>query len=219
MLFALAVLAVLATPGPTNTLMAVAGATVGVSRGLRLIPAEIAGYLASISLLIFTFQPVFAAFPLAATVLRVGCGSYLAILAVTVWRSSAGDAGQTSLVSFQRVFTTTLLNPKALIFAFQIFPTQGIRLTAGFLGAFALLCTAVASLWTCLGAFLRLRTEEFLTAAVIRRMTAIILGLFAAVFLVTAITQLTRRTASVQADETPFFTSANVPSHFPRELN
>ena len=185
-LFALAVLAVLATPGPTNTLMAVAGATLGVSRGLKLIPAEVAGYLATLTLLIFIFQPVFAAFPWAAAVLRFGCGSYLAILAVTIWRASATE-GQTSLVSFQRVFTTTLLNPKSLIFAFQIFPVEGIRLTLVYLGSFALICSAVASMWICVGATLRFRTEAFLTSVVIRRMTASILGLFAILFLVTAI--------------------------------
>jgi threonine/homoserine/homoserine lactone efflux protein len=185
--FAVAVLAVLATPGPTNTLMAVAGATLGVSRGLKLIPAEVAGYLTSISLLIFIFQPVLAAFPFLAAVLRVVCGSYLAILALNVWRSSASDAGQTSLVNFQRVFTTTLLNPKSLIFAFQIFPTGGIRLTLAFLGAFALICIAAATVWICIGATLRLRTEAFVTGVVIRRITAIVLGLFAIVFLATAI--------------------------------
>ena len=185
--FALAVLAVLATPGPTNTLMAVAGATQGVSKGLKLIPAEVAGYLTSISLLIFIFQPVLAALPLAATVLRIGCGSYLAILALTMWRASSRDAGQTSLVSFQRVFITTLLNPKSLIFAFQIFPTGGIRLTLSFLGAFALICVAAATMWICIGATLRLRTQAFLTGVAIRRFTAIVLGLFAILFLATAI--------------------------------
>jgi len=185
--FALAVLAVLATPGPTNTLMAVAGATVGLRKGLRLIPAEVAGYLTSISLLIFIFQPVVAALPSAATVLRIGCGSYLAILAITIWRASNRDAGQTSLVSFQRVFITTLLNPKSLIFAFQIFPTGGIRLTLSFLGVFALICVAAATMWICIGATLRLRTQAFLTGAAIRRITAIVLGLFAILFLATAV--------------------------------
>ena len=185
--FALAVLAVLATPGPTNTLMAVAGATEGVSRGLKLIPAEVAGYVTSISLLIFIFQPVVAALPLAATVLRIGCGSYLAILALTIWRASNRDAGQASLVSFQSVFITTLLNPKSLIFAFQIFPTGGIRLILSFLGAFALLCVAAATMWICIGAALRLRTQALLTGVVIRRITAVVLGLFAILFLATAV--------------------------------
>jgi len=185
--FALAVLAVLATPGPTNTLMAVAGATQGLLKGLKLIPAEVAGYVASISLLIFIFQPVVAALPLAATILRIGCGCYLAILALTIWRASNRDSCRTSLVNFQRVFITTLLNPKSLIFAFQIFPIGGIRLTLSFLGGFALICIAAATMWICIGATLRSRTEAFLTGVVIRRITAIVLGLFAVLFLATAL--------------------------------
>ena len=185
--FALAVLAVLATPGPTNTLMAVAGATLGVSKGLKLIPAEVAGYLTSISLLIFIFQPVVAASPAAAAALRFGCGAYLAILALTIWRGSRRDAGQANLASFQRVFTTTLLNPKSLIFAFQIFPKGGVRLTLAYLGAFALVCAAAATMWICIGATLRLRTEAFVTGGAIRRIAAIVLGLFAILFLATAI--------------------------------
>lgn len=46
--FLSAVLALLATPGPTNTLMALAGAEGGVGRVARLLPAELAGHLTTI---------------------------------------------------------------------------------------------------------------------------------------------------------------------------
>jgi hypothetical protein len=88
-------------------------------------------------------------------------------------------------VSFRRVFITTLLNPKSLIFAFQIFPTGGIRLTLSFLGAFALICVAAATMWM----HRRNLTEN--TSVSDRRgdtsFTAIVLGLFAILFLATAI--------------------------------
>jgi len=42
LLFALAVLTILGTPGPTNTLLATAGATGGLRRSLPLVPAEAA---------------------------------------------------------------------------------------------------------------------------------------------------------------------------------
>jgi len=48
-LFAFAVIAILATPGPTNALLATAGAANGLRRSLPLVPAELAGYVIAIA--------------------------------------------------------------------------------------------------------------------------------------------------------------------------
>ncbi|HZF76664.1 MAG TPA: lysine transporter LysE, partial [Acetobacteraceae bacterium] len=57
-LFALAVLFILGTPGPTNTLLATSGATAGFRRSLILLPAEAAGYGISILTLGLVLGPV-----------------------------------------------------------------------------------------------------------------------------------------------------------------
>ena len=48
-LFVLGIIIVLIMPGPTNTLLAAAGLRQGVKRAARLAGAELAGYVASIS--------------------------------------------------------------------------------------------------------------------------------------------------------------------------
>ena len=59
----LAVLAVLGTLGPTNTLLATAGVTVGLQRSLLLISAEAAGHTISILTLGLILRPVMAGAP------------------------------------------------------------------------------------------------------------------------------------------------------------
>lgn len=152
-LFALAVLVILGTPGPTNSLLATGGATLGWRRALPLIPAEAAGYGISITALGLLLGPVVAGQPVVATALRLLVGAYLLLLAVRLWRRGAPGWTGGALVRPRQVFVTTLLNPKAIVFAFGVVPWGAARVWPFMLGFFAIL-GAVALGWVLLGAAL-----------------------------------------------------------------
>lgn len=122
-LFALEVLGVLAIPGPTNSLLFVSGVSRGFRASLNLILAEVGAYIISISLLVFALEPATRTHSTLPQLLRVVCSLYLAQMAVGLWRSGGREAQGSHPITVRRVFLTTLLNPKNLIFAFGIFPT------------------------------------------------------------------------------------------------
>lgn len=145
-LFLAAVLALLAVPGPTNTLLAASGATVGLARSLRLIPAELAAYALSIGALIAALGPLMARYPLLSAAAQLGVAAYLLAAAVRFW--SCGASGERGAVSVRRVFATTLINPKGLIFALAVFPHEDLPRA---FALFAAVCVPVALGWIALG--------------------------------------------------------------------
>lgn len=80
LLFALAALAILATPGPTNTLLAAGAASAGFRQALPLAPAEAAGYLIAISVIGYGLGPAVAASPLLGLALRLAVGAFAVVL-------------------------------------------------------------------------------------------------------------------------------------------
>src|SRR5215217_6371640 len=85
--FALAVLLLLATPGPTNTVMATAGA---VNRGevpWLFMLAELGGYLAIVLLARLVLSPLIAVYPTVGVALKVLVVCYLVYAAVRLWRT------------------------------------------------------------------------------------------------------------------------------------
>ena len=82
LLFTLAALTILGTPGPTNTLPAMGGAAGGVRRSLPLIQAEVAGYSIAVLALSLVLGPVMSRTPALAGALRGAVGAYLLLLAV-----------------------------------------------------------------------------------------------------------------------------------------
>lgn len=152
LLFAITVLAILGTPGPTNTLLATAGANEGARLSLPLIPAEAAGYLIAITALGYALGPMVAASPVLGIALRLMVGLYLLWMAGKLWRGGRSGLGE-RVITPARVFVTTLLNPKAIIFALGVVPF-GKAPVLPYLAGFTAIVTMVALGWIGFGAVL-----------------------------------------------------------------
>lgn len=181
LLFALAVLAILGTPGPTNTLLATSGAAVGVRASLPLVPAEAAGYLIAVLVLGLALGPVIAASPLLAAALRLAVGGYLLLLAVRLWRSGGRAVlAAGGPVTPRQIFTTTLLNPKAVVFALGVVPFGAPR-PEFHLAGFAAMAAAVALCWIGVGAALGRAAADTGRAGAVPRVGAAAVAAFALV--------------------------------------
>jgi threonine/homoserine/homoserine lactone efflux protein len=174
-LFALAVAAVLATPGPTNTLLMTSGATVGIYRSLSLLLAEGLGYAISVLALGALLGPLVRSMPHAREALSVAAGAWLCWMAFALWRT--GIREQDRVVSWRQVFVTTLLNPKVLVFAFVIVPFDAPNVALYCAGFYAILLPAAAS-WIAFGALAR-RSVRARSLALIPRVAAVVLAGFA----------------------------------------
>lgn len=155
--FALGALALLATPGPTNALLATSGATRGIKASLPLLFGEAAGYILAVVILRAAVGPFIAAAPAFGQVLSAVVCAYLIYLAAGLWRKSALPFETTSPVTLASVFTTTLLNPKALVFAFTLLPQEegvSLAILAPWLSALVGLVVLAGSGWIILGATL-----------------------------------------------------------------
>lgn len=184
-LFTLAVLAVLGTPGPTNTLLATAGATAGVRRSLPLIPAEAAGYTVSILAVGLALGPVVAGAPGLAGALRAAVGAYLLLLALRLWRRGGAAPASGAVVTPAQVFLTTLLNPKAIVFALGILPFgAGRGVWPSYMLGFLFLLASVAAAWIAAGAMLGGAAVRRGWDAAVPRIGAAAVGGFAVLLLV-----------------------------------
>lgn len=177
--FVLAVLALLATPGPTNTLMAAAGAQRGVARALPLLVGELGGYLIAITVWIELVGAAAAGQPLVPVVAKFVAAAFLLWSAWKLWaHAGRADLAQRG-ITLGRVFGTTLINPKALVFAFAIFPHVGFVARLPYLGVFAGLVIGTAIGWMALGSVAARTSAGLLTSSRVERITAVALAVFA----------------------------------------
>ncbi len=182
LLFCLSVAIVLATPGPTNTLLATSGAAIGWRASLRLVPAELAGYLIAILLIGILLRPLLAGWPGLDAALKIAVGLYLAWIAWKLWQS--GDMTQETgeVISPHRLFTATLLNPKALVFAHGIVPLADPA-AALYLAGFSAILVLTGFGWIALGAMAGGRARARRRPRLIPRLGATVLSVFAAVMI------------------------------------
>ena len=151
LLFALTVLTLLGTPGPTNTLLATAGAATGWRGAFGLILDENLGYLLAILAIGILLGPAIAALPAIGIGLRIVVGLYLAVVAWRLWQAGASQVTRpAALVGPRQIFLTTLLNPKAIVFAVAVVPFDADNVIA-YLAAFSSLCALVALGWIGIG--------------------------------------------------------------------
>ncbi len=178
--FVSAVLLLLATPGPTNTLMALGGYERGWKKALPLIAGELGGYLAVIAPAATLAVPFFGAYPQASLWAKLGAGAWVLYLSYRLWTSKHSQHG-TAEVSFRQVFVTTTLNPKALIIALVIMPHGAPLVLLPWLLLLAMLVVIAANGWILVGNLMRQTALVEIKPVLVQRVAAGCLMLFAVV--------------------------------------
>lgn len=188
--FIVGVLALLATPGPTNTLMAAAGAQRGVAKSLSLLAGEVLGYFIAITAWTELVGAASASQPWVPVGAKLLASAFLIWSAWKLWQNAGRSDLRQSGITLSRVFVTTLVNPKALIFAFAIFPATGLVSRLPYLGLFAGLVIVTAIGWMTLGMMAAKRSAGLLTSARVERITAAALAAFAMLLMVQTVESL-----------------------------
>lgn len=176
--FILSVIILLMTPGPTNTLMALAGYQRGWRQAAPLIGAEITAYVVVVVAVATCAAPVFEQWPSVALAAKLLAAAWVFTLSVKLWSLQPNKATGT-LVDTRTVFWTTCLNPKALIIGLAIMPHGGIVPLLPWLAVLALLILAAANGWILFGTLLRRNGLQNLSPAFVRRVSAAGLFMFA----------------------------------------
>ncbi|MFC0401677.1 LysE family translocator [Paraburkholderia rhizosphaerae] len=157
-LFLTGIVVVLIMPGPTNTLLAAAGLRLGFRRAARLTGAELAGYLVSITLWGVSLAQVAHVSAVWPKLVRLGCCIYIAYLALRMWRSAVDLPSSSKwTIGVRTMFCTTLLNPKAILFAGTIFPAVAFQRVPAYFEAMAIFATVLVPIgigWVAFGSAL-----------------------------------------------------------------
>ena len=122
----IALFAVMIIPGPTNALLASSAQQIGMQKSLRLIPAELIGYIYAMALwwLIVAFTDDI--WPLFIDILHFASAIYVFWLAFRLWKMKHLHAYSQRFknIKAMQLFYSTFKNPKAALFSVGIFPHE-----------------------------------------------------------------------------------------------
>ena len=128
LLFVLAVIALVATPGPNVLYLVSRTLAQGRAAGFVSLAGTSSGFLLHALAAAFGLSALLAAVPVAYDTIRIAGAIYLAWLAWTTWRAqdAVAVAGTTSRVPARKLFrdglVTSILNPKVAMFQLALFP-------------------------------------------------------------------------------------------------
>ncbi|WP_143533986.1 threonine transporter RhtB [Rhizobium sullae] len=168
--------ALIAMPGPTNTLLALAAYRRGVWQLAILATTVVAAYLLVVVLLTVLTGGLLHSHPQVAAALKLVSATWVLYLAFRLW-SAAGPLSAADL-SVRHVLITTLLNPKAIIIGLAMVPAAGVSTQIPHLLAIAFAVAAASTLWLVLGKLV-IGGQETLSLLV-RRCSSAVLMLFSA---------------------------------------
>jgi threonine/homoserine/homoserine lactone efflux protein len=178
---------VLIMPGPTNTLLAAAGARRGIKGGLPLVAAELAGYLVAISAWGGMIAYASGRLDWLPALMRVASALYVARLAIRLWRAAAElSSSATDNVSTRTLFTATLLNPKAMLFGASVLPATAFADARNYLlsmAVFAITLIPISLLWVRIGAMLASGRITWLCPQRFQKGASVVLGAFSVAIL------------------------------------
>ncbi len=182
LVFMLSTIAILLTPGPTNTLLASAGLGQGMRKAFPLVAFELAGYLIAISAWGIFLASAQHHYPWLGISVRVASSCYLAYMAVKIWRAAhALPTSEQKTIGPKALFVATLLNPKGLLFASAIFPPHTFDDVQVYLAAMALfscLLLPIGIVWIKFGAALGSGRLLRINPVKLQRVAALAIGVF-----------------------------------------
>lgn len=143
-------LLILLTPGPTNTLLAAAGAAGGFRRNATLPLAESLGYGLAIGAY-GALATALADNPAALAVLKLANIGWLCLTAARLWTRPPAGA-EPARGSYGTVLLATLLNPKAMLVGVILIPAMMAQAPVAAMLAFTALSFLAGLTWVAVGA-------------------------------------------------------------------